>query len=816
MTAAMIASEHGWMLQNDVMAVRLGTNGAIAISLRSDPATWLYGSIATVTRLISGGTSLQRPSELSDQGVSHNLSYIDEHGSGARLDAEFVAAATGLHLRCAIILYEETLPCVRLQLGVRNHTAEPLFVEQLLPLLVDAFAAEQASAFSDEAVRHAPLSIAGSDTGWTCYQQGWQSWSYTGALPPQQAGTLPRNRGLRAMNFPTYLNESYLFHSWGQVTTSESLALVGFPQTLPVLLVGFLRSIDQAGQILIDPRGGRLVAISHAESKRLEPGEEYWSEPLVIGFGAEEDLLKQYAAMAAREMRARADRAMPTGWCSWYYYFTRVTERDILENLHALSAHKDELPLRIAQIDDGYQKAVGDWTFINDKFPGGMQRLASAIKEQGFQPGIWLAPFTAAANSQLVQEHPDWLLRDGQGRPAFGGKNWGSIIHGLDCTHPQVQDWLRRLFTTIVEDWGYTYLKLDFLYCAALPGIHYHPERTSVQALREGLQIVRATVGDDIPLLGCGCPMLPAVGLVDAMRISPDVAPQWPARFHGIPVPNSERTSIPSATNAIRNSLTRAWMHRAFWINDPDCLLVRDHDTRLTDDEIRTLASVIGLTGGMLLLSDPMRTLHDNRWSLATLLMPPLDQAAQPRSWLEETWPSVISAQLLRPWGTLTLTGLFNWTNQPREVRLPIAALGNRSSGSYHVCEFWTQRYLGSISDELALTLPAHGSAVLAIQPATERPVILSTDLHLGQGAAEIKSFHFDEARKRIEWHIDLGRNAAGSIRLFIPAPLRPGALTSSASEVSLRPGSHPGEYSIQATIAKQATFTLDLEAGRE
>ena len=76
-----------------------------------------------------------------------------------------------------------------------------------------------------------------------------------------------------------------------------------------------------------------------------------------------------------------------------------------------------------------------------------------------------------------------------------------------------------------------------------------------------------------------------------------------------------------------------------------------------------------------------------------------------------------------------------------------------------------------------------------------------------------MRSFTYDEARKRIEWEIDLRRNVAGSIRLFIPTSLRPGTLTASASEVSLRSGSQPGEYIIQATIARQATFALELEA---
>lgn len=798
------------MLQNKSIALELTTSGTFIIHSRSDPATWLTSSAAVASQGPSGTPQLQRP--LADTGsiIHQQTPYSDQQGTGIRLTAEFTLPNAGLRLQSDFILYD-ALPAIRLQVGACNVATHPIPITHLMPLLTDATALNQETMLSDAQISRYALSISGHKAGWACYQEGWQSWSYAGALAPGKPAPLPRSHSLRASNHPQFQGESHLFHSWGQITTSEAVALVGFPQSSPALLVGFLRAIDQAGQILIDPRGGRLAAVAHAEGTLVAPGETCWSEPVLIGFGAEAEILRHYTTMTARKMHARADREMPTGWCSWYYYFTRVSEHDILENLQALSPRRNELPLRLVQIDDGYQTAVGDWTSINDKFPSGMKQIASAIREQGFQPGLWLAPFTATANSQLFREHPDWLLRDERGRPIFGGKNWNSTMHGLDCTHPQVQDWLRRLFSTLVEEWGYPYLKLDFLFCAALPGLRYRQDRTSVQALREGLQTIRATVGDDIYLLGCGCPILPAIGLVDAMRIGPDVAPHWPARFHGLPVPASDRSSVPSAINAIRNSLTRAWMHRAFWVNDPDCLLVRDTETKLTHDEICTLASVIGLTGGMLLLSDPMHTLREESWSLATLLMPPLDQAAQPHSWLDEPWPSSISTTLTRPWGSPTLAGLFNWTGHPQHLQVPLASLG-LAPGQYHVCEFWTQRYLGIVSENIPITLPIHGSAVLAIQPATSRPAPLSTDLHLGQGAAELRRFDFDEDRRQLEWEIDLGRNAAGSLRLYLPPPLRPGTLNSSATQTSLRPGSQPGEYIIQATIPRRSTFTLSLE----
>ncbi len=810
MRSSISASESGWVLQNERLALHLTAESVLSLRPLADQTTWLNGLPGVVIQPTPATPQLYVPSGQQESASTSDRDYTDQHGRGVRLALETPLPGPALRLTTIAIVYD-ALPYARLQIGVQNTSTQPITVAQLLPILADwtDLTGHTPSPTSPDAYRP-PLSIGGQPSGWAIYQHGWQSWSYSGALAPDKSDSRPRSRSLRAMNYSSSTADQ-VFHSWEQKTISETVALVGFPQSSPALLVGFLRAIEQGGQIALDRREGRLAAISHAEGARLEPGETCWSEPLLIGFGAEDTLLAAYAEMVAREMGARTGMKAPTGWCSWYYYFTRVTERDILDNLHALSERNEDLPLRVVQIDDGYQTAVGDWTSINEKFPGGMQRLATAIRDQGFQPGLWLAPFTATANSQLAQQHPDWLLRNEQGRPVFGGKNWGSTLYGLDCTHPQVKDWLQRLFATLVETWGYTYLKLDFLYCAALPGLRSQPQMTSVQALREGLQTIRATVGEEVFLLGCGCPLLPAIGLVDAMRIGPDVAPQWPARFHGLPVPSSERASLPSAANAMRNSLNRAWMHPTLWINDPDCLLIRDANSKLTRDEIRTLASVIGLTGGMLILSDPMHQIKEDRWSLASLLLPPLDQAAQPRSWLAEAWPNIITMNITRPWGAFTLAGLFNWTDESASIELSLASLGHPER-RFHVCEFWSQRYFGIISNTLQLDLPAHGSAVLAVQPASDRPTLLSTDFHLGQGSVEVQRFEFAEGERSLRWEITLGRRAAGSTRIFLPPSWRPGALTTSAPEAALRVGSQPGEYHIQATIHHSATFTLSLE----
>src|SRR6185437_11076234 len=174
----------------------------------------------------------------------------------------------------------------------------------------------------------------------------------------------------------------------------------------------------------------------------------------------------------------------------------------IEENLAALQKTHAVAPLDVVQIDDGYQTTVGDWTSLNERFPDGMAHLAERIRSAGYRPGLWLAPFTVAANSRLAQEHPDWLVHDESGKPVFGGKNWGSELYGLDTSHPGAQEWLRDLFSLITRDWGFDYLKLDFLASGAVRGLRYDRRATRASALRKGLALIRETVGDDAFILG--------------------------------------------------------------------------------------------------------------------------------------------------------------------------------------------------------------------------------------------------------------------------------------------------------------------------
>ncbi|HLB26259.1 MAG TPA: alpha-galactosidase, partial [Dehalococcoidia bacterium] len=280
--------------------------------------------------------------------------------------------------------------------------------------------------------------------------------------------------------------------------------------------------------------------------------------------------------------------------------------------------------------------------------------------------------------------------------------NWAQNCYALDCTRPEVVDWLERTFRTIIEEWGYEYVKIDFTFAAAVDGIRHDPDVTRAQAYRRGVEAIRRAVGDGF-ILGCGNPVGPSVGLINGMRIGPDVAPYWtpPVRAAG----DRSDLSVPSTLNAIRNVLHRWWMHRSLWLNDPDCLLLRGSETALTADEVVTLATVIGMSGGMLLDSDNLTRLEPERRAMLARLLPLQGEAAIPLDLFEREMPQL----LWRP--DRRLLAVFNWDDEPADVSAQLPAPAER------LADFWTGEEYAAEGRRIVIRgLPAHGCRLLLMR----------------------------------------------------------------------------------------------------
>ncbi len=359
-------------------------------------------------------------------------------------------------------------------------------------------------------------------------------------------------------------------------------------RTATILLKWWAGRVAEEGRSRIPASTFRTFPLEH----RGLPGDE------------EESASHGESAAGLQPDAGRAARERVFGWCSWYERQGRINAKYIRDTLRIISNRPELEPVDVILIDDGYQSAVGDWLETSPRFGGNLEQLAADISATGRTPGIWLTPFIAEAKSRLLAEHPGWFLHRGRGLLRGGwNPHWRSSFFALDLTHPEVQEWLVKLFGKL-RSWGFRFFKLDYLYPAALRAQRHASGVGRFQALREGLALVREAAGADARILGCGCPLAPAAGMVDAMRVSTDVefsweSPAWLASATG-------DREIKGIYPAARNTLGRLPFARFFWQVDPDCLLVRRRHSRLKEGEQELFNTLAATAGDVIMIGDDL------------------------------------------------------------------------------------------------------------------------------------------------------------------------------------------------------------------
>lgn len=326
----------------------------------------------------------------------------------------------------------------------------------------------------------------------------------------------------------------------------------------------------------------------------LTISEPYEMFDIVRFVGGYDEVFDKYFAAMSLPAKKHIDRL--TGYTSWYNYFQKIDENIILRDLKGLSRARESV--NIFQIDDGYEPFVGDWLDYNGKdFPNGMKTIADAVHREGYLAGIWLAPFNVQrGKSRILKEHPDWLIRNPDGKPQLGCVAWGGA-YTLDIYNSEVREHLKKVFDTVLNDWGYDMVKLDFLYSQCRTP---RDNKTRGTVMCEAMDFLRECVGDKL-ILGCGVPLGPAFGVVDACRISCDVDLSYGGKFYNSMSINNE---LPSAQNAINNSMFRRHLNGRAFLNDPDVFFLRDHNLTFTWEQKLLLAKINNLFGRVLFVSD--------------------------------------------------------------------------------------------------------------------------------------------------------------------------------------------------------------------
>ena len=518
------------------------------------------------------------------------------HGLARQVHIDFGVDRNGVHVAITFALLESS-PLLLWQLRLHNRGAQPILLDRL------------------EMLRAGILRFAGLNPELAFFSNGWQTLSTSGAYGARER---PRRTRLGFLQRPVNVNPATPHRRKAGHFSSDLFGVIGDRASRRAVVAGFLSERQGFGSLeaRLSSDACELGLWASGDGARLDPEagfETDWACLCLIDVDGD-DPLGPYLEAVAREHRSSPTisgaeegeqsqdgsslrRRIPVGWCSWYHYFQHISPQDIQANLSAAVSLQPELSLDLVQIDDGFESHVGDWHTFRPTFPQGVAPLAAEIAMANLTPGLWLAPFLVHPRSRLAAEHPGWLLRGKLNRPVNAGYLMDTFMTALDLSHPGAQEYTREVVSTAVQRWGFPYLKLDFLYAAALPGKRYDPTRTRAQTLRAALDMLRLAAGEDAFLLGCGCPLGPAIGIVDAMRVGPDTDVRWKPTLKGLNFIYRSEPHIPAARNNLQNTLARLPLNQRWWINDPDCLLLRP-DTGLTLVEVQTLASVIALSGG--------------------------------------------------------------------------------------------------------------------------------------------------------------------------------------------------------------------------
>jgi hypothetical protein len=356
-----------------------------------------------------------------------------------------------------------------------------------------------------------------------------------------------------------------------------------------------------------------------------------------------------------------------------------------------------------------------------------------------------LSPLELTAPSEYA-----WMGMTGDRWFAWDGR------YLIDFTSPQGQEFLKRLFTMLCVEWGYEYVKIDgqqrmagffaksrpFLADPSLDGAHVS---------RLGLQIMKDIMGPDKFLLNC-IGGYESGGFCEGMRIGGDVtAGDW----GGMEV-------------ALCSTLEKLFLNTNAYYTDPDAVCVREP---LPLEHARFWATWVGITGQLLMMSDNMYELPEERVELLRRILPVADihpMELYPLDARER--PCIYDLKVAKPGvGTWDVLALVNWSaTEPGAIALSPETLG-LAQGRYIIMDFWKGELLHTGDGCDTLHLPAQTSTILSYWADEGRPFFCGTNRHITQGAIDVESLAWDETRLTLSGVSQVVGGDPYIIRVYVP-----------------------------------------------
>ena len=251
----------------------------------------------------------------------------------------------------------------------------------------------------------------------------------------------------------------------------------------------------------VEADGRVSVAVVESPDRLLRAGESFTTVKtmLMAHRGDFYAPLSRYAELMRKlgvHIPAPNDEAYQASWCGWGYEFNFRPEEML-----GVRPKLREMGIRWVTIDDRWFDNYGDWEPRPDAFEGGgaaMKRMVEEFHRSGFKAQLWWYPLACESGagktvshkqgiSQVVRDHPDWLIEDSTGKPAVWSRNLNILCPAV----PGVRQYVRDLTRKFIADWGFDGHKLDVIYAAPPCYNRSHNHASPEDSVKQFPQIFR-------------------------------------------------------------------------------------------------------------------------------------------------------------------------------------------------------------------------------------------------------------------------------------------------------------------------------------
>ena len=407
----------------------------------------------------------------------------------------------------------------------------------------------------------------------------------------------------------------------------------------------------------------------------------------------------------------------PMGWNSWNSFATTITEAEALETARIMADKLLPAGYDVFTIDiQWYEPEAQSYTYNSrpvpamdefgrvtpalNRFPSaadgvGFAAIAHEVHALGLKFGIHIM---RGIPRLAVERNLPVLGTDVRARDVADTSSlcsWNPDMYGVDMRKPGAQSYYDSIFA-LYASWGVDFIKMDDM--SRPYDAHAAEIEAAHRAIRSsGRPMVLSLSPGETPVLRGEH----VREFAQMWRISDDFWDEWPM--------------LEAQFTRLEN--WNPWRRPGAW---PDAdmlplgrLALGTRNTRFTPEEQRTLMTLWSIARSPLIMGGDLR--HLDRLTLDLLTNRDVIAVNQASS---ENQPHLLEDGT-RVWTARGSSpdefylALFNLSAKPRSIRFPLERLNLERVGA--VRDLWTGRSLGAVAGSIAVEVPPHGSALLAL-----------------------------------------------------------------------------------------------------